>query len=457
MCYVCAQKGHTSVKCKKKTCGSGCTYVHNICLCPKSNAKMKGDSKSKGSVEKVKSEQNTKSENVKVTTLTVGSNVASDQPTDVKYKSVSPTAAILLNGVKGSMVGARGLLDPCAEKTFVCKSLLNKVKHRIKGKIKLKLHGYCSSIPEKTYDMVTLYIPYRDNLISLDSIVVDDLPEYNKGFSMTATLSDLKKRKIKLADKGFNLPLEEQFSIKLLIGVDNAYNILHPGLKRIGTLVLLPSIFGYVLTGSYRETLSSEEVSVVSILKLATTPMDNYLEHPTVIGNTKTSPNEMESLWTMDHLGICDTEINNQDKEVLKNFENTVTYLEDEKQYVVSLPRKTNHPALPSNFGLALNRLKSLCSKFEQDNDFLNHYVKIMEEQESRGFIERVTDKYCKYSHYLAHHGVKRDTRTRGVIWGGGGGNSPQDSSCHPPKPQLAPLTPKPQEITTAGFPLMMR
>ena len=99
-----------------------------------------------------------------------------------------PTATILLKRVKGSMVGARGLLDPCAEKTFVRKSLLNKVKHRTKGTIKLKLHGYCSSIPEKTCDMVTLYIPYRDNLISLDSIVVDDLPEYNKGFSMTATL-----------------------------------------------------------------------------------------------------------------------------------------------------------------------------------------------------------------------------------------------------------------------------
>ena len=78
LCYVCAQKGHTSVKCKKKTCGNGCNYVHNICLCPKFNAKMKGDSKSKGSVEKVTSEQNTKSENIKVTTLTVGSNVAFD-------------------------------------------------------------------------------------------------------------------------------------------------------------------------------------------------------------------------------------------------------------------------------------------------------------------------------------------------------------------------------------------
>ena len=45
----------------------------------------------------------------------------------------------------------------------------------------------------------------------------------------------------------------------------------------------------------------------------------------------------------------------------------------------------------------------------------MNHYMKILKEQESRQFIERVTDKHCKDSHYLAHHGVKRDTRTNPV------------------------------------------
>ena len=32
------------------------------------------------------------------------------------------------------------------------------------------------------------------------------------------------------------------------MGIENVYNILHLGFKRIGKLVLLPSIFGYVLT-----------------------------------------------------------------------------------------------------------------------------------------------------------------------------------------------------------------
>ena len=164
-----------------------------------------------------------------------------------------PTATVTLKGIKRNVIGARGLLDPCAEKTFVRKSLLSKVKYRTKGTIKLKLHGYCSSIPEKTYDVVTIFVPHRDNLIPLDSIVVDELPEYNKTFIMPSTLSELRKQKIKLADKEFNFPLEKQSSVELLIGVDNVYNVLHPGFKRIGRLVLLPSIFGYVLTGSYKE------------------------------------------------------------------------------------------------------------------------------------------------------------------------------------------------------------
>ena len=143
--------------------------------------------------------------------------------------------------------------------------------------------------------------------------------------------------------------------------------------------------------------------------------MEEYLENPSVIENVKTNPSEMESLWTMDHMGICDTEINNQDKEVLRNFENTVTYSEEDNQYVVSLPWRTNHPPLPSNFGLALSRLKSLCRKFENDRDFMNQYSNVLKEQEARGFIERVTDKYDSNSHYLAHHGVKRDSRTTPV------------------------------------------
>ena len=169
-------------------------------------------------------------------------------------KTVIPTATVALKGRGNHTVKAQVFLDQCSEKTFVCKSLLPNLKYKLKGSVKLRLHGYCSSVPENTYDVVTLFIPYRGNLISVESIVVDELPQYNREFSVVAGLSELKR--IKLADKEFNLPLEEQSPINLLIGFDNVYSILHPGFKKIGKLVLLPSIFGYVLTGSYKDKAS---------------------------------------------------------------------------------------------------------------------------------------------------------------------------------------------------------
>ena len=146
-----SKRGTQVLNVKKRNCGNGCTFNHNICLCPRFNSKRKGDSKSKGSEERSKSERSTKSENVHVAALTVGSNVSHhDQSSEIKYQSVLPTATVMLKGVKRNVVGTRGLLNPCAEKTFVCKSMLNKIKHKVKGAIKLKLHGHCSSIPEKT-------------------------------------------------------------------------------------------------------------------------------------------------------------------------------------------------------------------------------------------------------------------------------------------------------------------
>ena len=412
LCFVCGQRGHLSTYCKKASCGKGCTFKHHIVLCPnkKGTGKVKGNGRLSNNGERKLYNKGDK-EGVQVATLSVGT--SKTQPVGTTQKSVLPTATVILKGKDKHMVKARGLLDPCAERTFVCRSLLNCLKYKQKGTVKLRLLGYCSSVPERTYDVVTLFIPYRGNLINVEAVVVDELPQYNRDFSVAATLREL--RGVKLADQEFELPKEKQSPIKLLVGVDNVYSILHPGFKRMGKLILLPSIFGYVLTGSYKDRTSNNETNVVSILKLATTPVDDYLEYPSVVENERTHKTEMESLWSMDHLGICDTEINNQDKEVLKNFENTVTYSEEDNQYVVSLPWKTNHPTLPSNFGLALNRLKSLSRKFQIDKDFMSHYSNVIREQETRGFIEQVTDKYNNNSHYLAHHGVKRDSRTTPV------------------------------------------
>ncbi|XP_064115140.1 uncharacterized protein LOC135221254 [Macrobrachium nipponense] len=140
-------------------------------------------------------------------------------------------ATIPLKGKKGRMVRLRGMLDTCAERTFIKRSALERLQYRSKGVEKIALRGYLTSKPVHEYEMISVAIPHKDKLIIMDCIVVDELPEYAKKFDVKRSLKSLCKTKINLADKDFDLPVENQSTIELLIGVDNVYNILHPGSK----------------------------------------------------------------------------------------------------------------------------------------------------------------------------------------------------------------------------------
>ncbi|XP_066938279.1 uncharacterized protein [Macrobrachium rosenbergii] len=121
---------------------------------------------------------------------------------------------------------------------------------------------------------------------------------------------------------------------------------------------------------------------------------------------------DLESLGNLDHLGIDCGEIMEQERKVLENVESTITYSEIDTQYVVALPWKGNKRRLTSNFGLALNRLKQQSVKFQKDTQYLEHYQKILKDQEDGRFIERVEYFKTEVCHFLAHHGVKKDSAT---------------------------------------------
>ena len=162
---------------------------------------------------------------------------------------------------------------------------------------------------------------------------------------------------------------------------------MHPGYRHIKALVLLPIITGYILTGKYHSIDSHTTVSTVSVLKVANTNIDHYLQ-PTIESMDSTSTNDLDRLWNMDHIGIKPNEINVVDRDVLCNFENSIIYSEQDKQYIVALPWKTDTSVLPSNYNLALNQLKSLQRKFLIYDKFYKNYSTVISEQENHGFTE---------------------------------------------------------------------
>ncbi|XP_068250317.1 uncharacterized protein [Palaemon carinicauda] len=395
LCFVCASNKHFSVDCEKQICGNGCRLKHHRVLCDKQQT-----SEPSKSINKSANKPNNNG-------VQVGTHSVSDQGQKSKQRSILPTATIVLKGKGRHLVRLRGLLDTCAERTLIRRSALKDVQYRSKGMEKIALRGYLTSKPVKEYETVSVSIPYKGRLIIMDYIVVNELPEYAKKFNVKRNLKTLCKTKICLAAKVFDLPVNKQAPIDMLVGVDNVYNILHPGFRKAGKLILLPTIFGYVVTGSYNAPPVQE--TQVTVLKLATN--EEVIEATHKFDSD--IKNDLDILWNLDKLGIDCNELKEHDRKVLEDFESTIVYSKMEKQYVVALPWKSNKSRLPSNFGMALGRVKQQCAKFQKDETYLNHYKKILKDQEDRGFIERVDkNNAVENCHYLAHHSVQKDSAT---------------------------------------------
>ncbi|VDI25885.1 Hypothetical predicted protein [Mytilus galloprovincialis] len=73
-------------------------------------------------------------------------------------------------------------------------------------------------------------------------------------------------------------------------------------------------------------------------------------------------------------------------------------------EYIAKLPWKAEHPPLPTNKAVAFRRTES-------EPKLLLKYGEIIDEQEKRGFIERVDNEEINQNiklHYIPHHPVKK-------------------------------------------------
>ena len=131
------------------------------------------------------------------------------------------------------MVRKRGLLDPCAVRTFIKRSVLADWNYKVKCKERMSWGGYSTVKPVHEYEIVTISNPHNERLINLDCLVVKELPEYIKKFEVKKYLWKLCKSKINLADKDFDLTLDRQSPIELLVGyiMCTSYTLVFEGLR----------------------------------------------------------------------------------------------------------------------------------------------------------------------------------------------------------------------------------
>ncbi|VDH95444.1 Hypothetical predicted protein [Mytilus galloprovincialis] len=85
-----------------------------------------------------------------------------------------------------------------------------------------------------------------------------------------------------------------------------------------------------------------------------------------------------------------------------------------ENKYFARLPWKQDHDELPTNLAVTKRRTENVIKRLTQKPDMLKKYGNIIQEQERRGFIERVdeTAETQEKIHYIPHHPVQKESST---------------------------------------------
>ncbi|VDI61509.1 Hypothetical predicted protein [Mytilus galloprovincialis] len=82
--------------------------------------------------------------------------------------------------------------------------------------------------------------------------------------------------------------------------------------------------------------------------------------------------------------------------------ETAISY--NNNRYIAKLPWKAEHPPLPTNKAVAFRRTESVIKRLRKEPKLLLKYGEIIDEQEKRGFIERVDNEEIKPKYQAALH-----------------------------------------------------
>ena len=158
-----------------------------------------------------------------------------------KRVTILPTIELPIYGKEGGSKKFRVLMDQCSQRSFVTESSLELMKHEVCGHEKLGLQGFTGTNKPKLYKVVKLFYNRHGITKSLTAVVVEKLPKHSIKGLVNPKIKDLHKRGIRLADSR----LQGNGVIQILIGADHYYDIVHPGYKREGNLIFIPTIRGY--------------------------------------------------------------------------------------------------------------------------------------------------------------------------------------------------------------------
>ncbi|XP_068735663.1 uncharacterized protein [Montipora capricornis] len=132
--------------------------------------------------------------------------------------------------------------------------------------------------------------------------------------------------------------------------------------------------------------------------------------------NVQTLPTEqkpqLDDFWKLETLGISEPVSVNDDDLALQKFNDTVRF--EDGRYQVTWPWKKESLSLPTNYQLALGRLRCLTNRLAKNPEHLIKYDAVIQDQLHKGIVEIVPDEESvnTLKHYIPHHEIVTPEKT---------------------------------------------
>ena len=190
---------------------------------------------------------------------------------------------------------------------------------------------------------------------------------------------------------------DENFDITILIGADFYWRFVQDTVVRGDGPTAVESRLGYLLSGPLplSQSVSTSCVQISSFSCI-------------------TEDTDYSTFWKVESMGTT-TPQKNSDAEFLRNYLNTKVSKQADGLYSLKSPWKRYHPPLPSNYTICAECTRSMAYRLAKTPKLLRMYYTINDDQERRGFIEKVTNNPYYTStttHYIPHHSIRKESLT---------------------------------------------
>ncbi|GFU53508.1 integrase catalytic domain-containing protein [Nephila pilipes] len=339
-CFLCTNRGHVQKNCfrKEKYRCSKCRKKHHVSIC--------------------KTPTNEQSATTSTNKI--------DTPT---YNFVHlQTARVFITGLNGITKLTRCLLDGGSQSSFISSDLVDTLNLPIISTAPLDLQAFESPTNfshkrwQVQFQLSSIWDKAKANVIAFENS--------NRYASHPSSPTDVsrfaKNKRMKLADPDDPL---SSLPIEILIGADFYWNVMHSDapFKLSDSLALVPSSFGWILSGSRSHATVSFNPTVHSI------NVDTF---------THELDNMVRNFWNLESIGIQPIQeklrLSTHNAELLTNFHQSFKIIDGRR--VVHLPWKPEVKLTKSNYDTAIHRFNYWTRRIHTNTELKQKYAKQMQD-----------------------------------------------------------------------------